>query len=44
VQTAIAAAASRRAFPISTLIGNQSSGSSLLVAQLACLMTCTHKT
>jgi hypothetical protein len=43
VQTAIAAAASRRAFPISTLTGNQSSGSSLLVAQLACLMTCTHK-
>ena len=38
----IAAAASRRALPISTLTGNHWSGSRLLPAQRACLITRIH--
>jgi hypothetical protein len=42
VHTVIAAAASWRALPISTLTGNHWSGSRLLSVQRACLITRTH--
>ena len=42
-QTVIAAAASRRALSASALAGNHWSGSRLLSAQRAFLMTRTHK-